>query len=116
MASRGVSDGKVECRRGALVGHRLVLEKDRARYPPLALEVVEEAAQGHASMHLAVGDGRAEAAPPHEQALVDHLLDGPSHGGSRERKTLCESHFVLERVARLQAPVVDAAHSCSESW
>lgn len=99
--------GQVERGGRVGIGDGVVLEEDGAWGPALPREVVEEAAQRHPAVHLAVGDGRAEAPAPDEQALVDHLLDGAADRRARERKALCESHLVLEGVAGLEASVGD---------
>ena len=66
------------------------------------LQVVEEARQLDLPVYLAVGHRGAEPPAADEHALVDELLDRPTHGRSRELESLGHGHLVLEGIARLQ--------------
>ena len=77
------------------------------RLAAVGLEVVEEGGEPRAAVDLAVGDRRPQPATADEEALVDHLLDGPTDGGPGETEPSGEGDLVLEGVAGLEPAVVD---------
>jgi len=43
-----------------------------------------------------VNDLGSDSATPHEESLIDDLLDGPTNGGAAQTESLTEGNFVLE--------------------
>ena len=70
-------------------------------------EVVEQARQLERTPHLIVDDLRADAAPAHEHAGVDEVLDGSPHRGARHLPAVGEVELVVEERSLREQPGLD---------
>jgi len=100
----------VQALRRILVG-RDALQREYARggLVPHAGEILVEAREFDRAAHAGLHHLRADAAAPHEQALVDELLDRPSHRRAGEPEALADGDLVLEAGARGDHALADRA-------
>lgn len=94
---------------GEIGGRGRPLEREDLRRRSFARpdEVVVETRQLNRTPHVRLDHLSAHAPLAHDEALVDQLLDGAPHGGSRQPVPLREQELVLQFRARGKTPLGD---------